>query len=138
MNKTFLFGLILSLSLPLTALAAPSYGNFLGEVGQNAGLATTGGAPTQDVVKIIGTVLNVALGLLGAVLLLITIYAGFLWMTAGGNDEQVAKAKSWIKNAVIGLLLTLTAYSISSFVVDQISRAASGTAPAVSQPTSTP
>jgi len=54
------------------------------------------------------------------------IYAGFLWMTAGGNPEQVDKAKQWLTNAIIGLAIILAAYAISGFVIDNLF-AATGT-----------
>ncbi len=34
--------------------------------------------------------------------------AGFTWMTAGGNSENVSKARSKIGNALFGLLLVLS------------------------------
>jgi hypothetical protein len=46
----------------------------------------------------------------------ITIIAGYQWMTAGGNEEQVAKAKKNISNAVIGLIIILAAYAITWFI----------------------
>jgi len=43
------------------------------------------------------------------------VYAGFLWMTAGGVEENVTKAKSLLMQAVIGLAIVLSAYSITIF-----------------------
>jgi len=45
------------------------------------------------------------------------IYAGFLWMAAGGNDEQLTKAKNIIKASVIGIVIILGGYSISRFIL---------------------
>ena len=60
--------------------------------------------------------INTALGLTGIILLVIIIYAGFLWMTAQGNEEQVTKAKNILKNAVIGMVLVFASYAIAWFV----------------------
>jgi len=49
-------------------------------------------------------------------------------MTAGGNTTQVEKAKAWITNSVIGLVIILGAYGISSFVVEALDTATSGSA----------
>jgi hypothetical protein len=38
-------------------------------------------------------------------------------MTAGGDGDQVKKAQSYMRNAVIGLVIILCAYSITRFVV---------------------
>jgi hypothetical protein len=42
-------------------------------------------------------------------------------MTAAGNEEQVAKAKSIITATVIGLFITMSAYAITSFVGNRLS-----------------
>jgi len=38
-------------------------------------------------------------------------------MTSGGNDEQVGKAKKILYTSIIGLIIILSAYSISNFVL---------------------
>lgn len=57
--------------------------------------------------------IRLALGLVSIILLALILYAGFLWMTAGGNDEQITQARSYIKNSVIGLVIIILAYSIT-------------------------
>jgi peptidoglycan biosynthesis protein MviN/MurJ (putative lipid II flippase) len=47
----------------------------------------------------------------------IIFYAGFLWMTARGNDEQVDKAKRIIKNAIIGTVVVLLSYALSQGIL---------------------
>ncbi|MFH0814960.1 MAG: pilin [Candidatus Falkowbacteria bacterium] len=68
----------------------------------------------------IGKIIGVVLGLLGVILIVLIIYAGFLWMTAGGEQKQVDKAKDYIKNAVMGLVIILLAYAITDFVIDKL------------------
>jgi hypothetical protein len=48
------------------------------------------------------------------------IRGGFFYMTAGGDNTQVQKAKDWLKNGIIGLVIILMAYSISTFVIHKI------------------
>ena len=86
----------------------------LEDVGGTAGLADA------DLPTVLGRILGIALGLLGVVFLVLMLYAGFLWMTAGGNDEKVGKAKKLITQAIIGLILTVAAYAISGWVVDNV------------------
>lgn len=110
------------LLMPFTAGAATTtlnLGTNLNSVG-STGYGTS--APT-DLLTIVGTIINVALGFLGVIFLLLTVYAGFLWMTAQGNEEQTTKAKGILTTAVIGLIITLAAYSIASFVVNQVTNA---------------
>ncbi|MFA5318262.1 MAG: hypothetical protein WC323_02200 [Patescibacteria group bacterium] len=65
-------------------------------------------------------VINAILGLLGVIFLVLTIYAGFLWMTAAGNDDQVSKAKSIITAAIIGIVIIVAAYAITNFVLEAV------------------
>jgi ABC-type phosphate transport system auxiliary subunit len=56
------------------------------------------------------------------------LYAGFEWMTSGGNDEKTGAAKSRMLAAAIGLIIILAAYGLSSFVIKQIYQATQGSA----------
>jgi hypothetical protein len=78
------------------------------------------GSSQQTLPQIVGGVIQVALGLIGVVLLVLLIYSGYLWMTAQGNEEQVKKAKSMLRNAVIGMIIIFAAYAITTFVVQQL------------------
>ena len=59
------------------------------------------------------------LGLVGAAALLVFLYAGVMWMTAG-SSERIQKAKDAMKYAVIGLFMIAFAYAISTFMVDAL------------------
>jgi len=65
--------------------------------------------------SMIAKIIRVFLSLLGIIFLILTLYAGFLWMTAGGNDEKVGQAKKTLTSAVIGLIIVTGSYSISLF-----------------------
>ena len=65
----------------------------------------------------LGSIVRVALSLLGVIFFALTIYGGFLWLYAGGNEEQVKKAKAIITRAIIGLIITLFAGGITQFVI---------------------
>lgn len=69
--------------------------------------------PRLTAAKIIRTILNI----LGIIVLCLILYSGFLWMTAGGNEDQVTKAKAWMRNSVIGLIVIFAAYSITYFAI---------------------
>ena len=117
----------LATATPATVLAQTPFedaGKLVSDVGEAAGVDTPSG---QDgLTKIIGNIINVALGFLGIVLLAYLLYAGFLWMTAGGETEKVGKAKDMIKNAIIGLIIIVAAFAISSFVLSSLVKATSG------------
>ncbi|TSC56471.1 MAG: Uncharacterized protein G01um101418_322 [Parcubacteria group bacterium Gr01-1014_18] len=68
----------------------------------------------------IGQILQTLLSALGTVLLLVVIYAGYTWFLAGGNEEDVSKAKALIFNAVMGVLIVSFAWLITSFVLNSL------------------
>ena len=69
----------------------------------------------------------VLISLLGIIFVVLMVYAGFLWMTARGEKDQVTKAKDIIRNSIIGLIIIMTAYAITGFVVSRIVCATAGT-----------
>ncbi|KKU47753.1 MAG: hypothetical protein UX68_C0028G0001, partial [Parcubacteria group bacterium GW2011_GWA2_46_9] len=42
--------------------------------------------------------------------------AGDLWMTAGGNEEKITKARTMLFNAAVGILLVFGAYIATEFI----------------------
>ncbi len=66
--------------------------------------------------EIIGTVLS----FVGVLFLGLMIYAGILWMTAQGNEQQISKAKGMLTNAIIGLIVVFAAYAITTFIGTEI------------------
>lgn len=78
--------------------------------------------PRDFLTKRVTNIIAFILSFLGVVFLVLTIYAGFLWMTARGNEAQVSKAKDMLTNAVIGLIIITAAYSITAFVGNQLIR----------------
>src|SRR3989339_1039988 len=92
----------------------------LGSTGKGMGATAGDGAPTKDLPTIIGSIIRVILTLLGVLLLVYIVYGGVLWMTAGGDIEDVKKAKAIIQQAIIGVAIVLAAYAISEFVVSKL------------------
>lgn len=85
------------------------------------------GFETQtDPVVIVGNLIGIFLSVLGVIFLVLTVYAGYLWMTARGDEQQVTKAKDVLKAAMIGIAITLGAYAISSFVIDRLQQSTTG------------
>lgn len=80
-------------------------------------------SPLQIVMKII----QIALSFLGFIAVVIVIYAGFLWMTSGGNEDRITEAKRWLRNGVIGLLIILSAWGIVTFVLRTLLNVTDGT-----------
>ena len=69
-----------------------------------------------DITLVIASIIKALLGLVGIIFVTLFIYAGFTYMTSGGVEEKITKAKKLMKNAVIGLVIIMTAYAIASFI----------------------
>ncbi|HYE59796.1 MAG TPA: pilin [Candidatus Kapabacteria bacterium] len=76
-----------------------------------------------DIRVVIAKIISAVLGLLGIIMLGLVLYAGFTWMTAGGNEEKIAQAKKTLINAVIGLAIIMSAFAIVQFVINALSQA---------------
>lgn len=77
----------------------------------------------QSPAVIVGNIIQILLAFLGTIALILVLYGGFLWMTAAGSEEKVKKAKELLKNATIGLVIIVAAYSITYFVIEQVGKA---------------
>lgn len=87
-----------------------------------AGLGTAAGElkTDQSVPQIVGNILNAALSLIGVLLLVYLIYAGFLWMTAGGDEGKVKQATSMIRNSIIGILIITLSFVLANEVLNAL------------------
>lgn len=94
--------------------------------GQKSVIEATLGLSTKDPRVIIAGVIRVALGFLGIIALGLIMYAGFIWMTSGGDENKIDKAKQILKNAVIGLLIILSSFAITSFLFNKFLESHSG------------
>jgi len=109
MKKIVLFTSLALLVLPFVASAqVTSYS--IENIGGSIGLGTA------DLKATVINVIQWVLGILALVAVIMIIYGGFMWMTAGGNEEKVEKAKKIISAAVIGLIIVLLAWAIVIFV----------------------
>jgi hypothetical protein len=127
MKRKFLYILMVFILLPVFAVMAQDNSYGLNEVTSNekvnsalrageigVGAEAASGFLATQTGNIIGTVLS----FLGVIFLLLTITGGIMWMTAGGNTEQVGKAKKLITSAVIGLVIVFASYALTSFIGD--------------------
>lgn len=121
MNKIFLtLALAFMLFLPVSTLAATG----LGDAGTKLGQVTKGsGLESGDLSTLEGSaglIIKAALSLVGTIFLILTVYAGILWMTAGGREEQVEKSGKIIKASVIGLFIVMSSYAITYFITTNL------------------
>jgi cytochrome bd-type quinol oxidase subunit 2 len=112
----------LSFATP-TVLAAGSLGDAVSNLGKSGKEA---GTTEAEVETVVGTAINAALTLVGLIFLVLMVYAGYLWMTARGEEGQVEKAQKIISAAVIGLVLVMSAAAITKLITSRFESAQGG------------
>lgn len=65
------------------------------------------------------SVINYLLSFIGIIFFCLLIYAGYLWMMARGNEEEIKKAQKIIREAVVGIIVILVARIITEFLLTQ-------------------
>ena len=123
----FLFGLLINLTIPfLNPAQAADDGTYglnttAASVNAFSGAASQGDAYYNTFFQSkIGQIVGLVLSFIGVAFLILMIYAGITWMTAQGNDQTISKAKDLIVSSIIGLIIVLAAYAITSFIGAQI------------------
>lgn len=123
-KKIKIFGSLLCFGAMFLAANFALAQNFgLNEV--NTGL--NGALSATDPRIIIGRIIQWALSFLGVIAIVLTMYAGFLWMTSGGDEEKISQAKKILTNAIIGLAIILSAWGITTFILSRLIAATGAT-----------
>ena len=127
--KMLVLGLASMLTLGFAAsVSTPAYADYTcptGTIRQGESVST----PTQcnidkeeegdDLVSSVKTIINVVLGVLSFVAVAIIILGGVSYMTSQGDPAKATKAKNTIIYAVIGLVVSLLAFAIVNFVIQE-------------------
>ncbi len=116
-----IFGLSLATAYGLLPTAFASAQGLTGSaVNVNAVTAAAGVGGSSDLITIIGRIINIALGFLGIIFLVLLLYAGFLWMTAAGDATKIEQAQKILRNAIIGLVIIVSAWAITAFIISSL------------------
>jgi len=107
--------LIAILVLPYFVFAETAPLETLQNVGTGGGYAP---ANEYTMSQIAGTAVKALLSLLGVIFIILIIYAGYMWMTASGNEEQLTKAKETIRKAIIGLIIIVGSFAVWRFIFE--------------------
>jgi len=109
--KKKLLGLSLSIMIYPTSALALDWGQ---------GYLSATGLGTRELREGVMSIIQTFLGFLGVLAILIILWGGFRWMTAGGSEDKVAEAKRIITSGVIGMIIILTALAITNFVLNSL------------------
>lgn len=105
----------LQLSLVLGLLLIPTITNA-------AGLVPCGGSGEPEcaachVIQLLANTGNFLISITGALVFAMFLYGAFYWIISAGNEKRVAKGKTIMTNAFIGVLVVFLSYSIVTFVI---------------------
>ena len=123
---SFLSFFVFALAFSGVSAQGLSEDDLWGDSGVKTEVAGHVGLADKDPRVIAAQIIRVFLGFLGIIALIIILYAGFKWMTAMGNSEQVGEAKTMLIQAAIGFLIILSAYGLTSFLMDNLVAATQG------------
>ncbi len=120
-------GLIIALPFSHVALvhAAPS-GQLEASDMLSQDFGDSTGLGQGELESTIGALIRVALSLLGVIAVVIILWGGFSWMTAGGEEAKIQDAKNLIIGGIVGLAIILSAYAIATFVLSSLIGATTG------------
>jgi hypothetical protein len=116
MKKALVLTTLLLIIVPCLALALQAQAQNVDFGLNNAGdigLPSTNTDPKAAAVSIVRYLMT----FLGIIAVIIILWGGFQWLTAGGNEDRVGSAKKTIIAGVIGLIIIIAAYAIVTIVV---------------------
>ncbi|MCB9798653.1 hypothetical protein H6758_02920 [Candidatus Nomurabacteria bacterium] len=99
------------------AVGLQKSGTLLGQTASKTGVDTS-----KQVEDVVGAGIRAGLTLVGLIFLVLMVYAGYLWMTARGEESQVDKAKKIVSTSIIGLVLVVGAYAITFLITSRLGR----------------
>jgi len=68
--------------------------------------------------QVLGNIVRTLTGIISAVAVLVLVIAGYSYLTARGNEEQIKKAHHTIVVTGIALIIMLFAYSIVNIIIN--------------------
>ncbi len=92
----------------------------LASVGEAAGLAQT------SLPILIARIIRAVIGVLGILVVIRFVYAGYLYMISKGDGKKIEEAKKIMIQTVIGLVIVFSSYSIASFILSRLLAAVNG------------
>ncbi len=79
--------------------------------------AGSSGIPTMNGDQLLTNALNLIYFLAGVIAVIVIISAGLMYTTSSGDSSRVAKAKNLLTYSIVGLVVVLTAFIITNFIV---------------------
>jgi len=72
----------------------------------------------EDILNFFNNLANIIARFFWTTAIIAAIWSGFLFLTAGGNEEKVGKAKKMLQYVVIAIVIGLLAFGLPSLIKD--------------------
>ena len=86
---------------------------------QTSAFVGSGGAELElprDPRLVVAYTIQILLGLVGTIFIAYLVYAGYVVAFSGGEEDKINTAKATIRRSIIGIVIILSAYSITLYV----------------------
>lgn len=113
--KNWTAKLLIPAATALVGLSASAVPGTFTPPGSIGNVTQVTGLTGQTAFDKVATIINYFLAVVSVVATIMIIYGGFLYVTAGANEDNTKKAKSMLLYGVIGLIIAGVAFSIVSF-----------------------
>jgi len=96
--------------------------NIFGEIQTQLNNFNTGAQLTKapDPIGVIINIINLSLTFLGLIFIVLILYGGFMYMTAGGDSKRTEKATGILKDSVIGVAIIFASYILVNYVIETV------------------
>ena len=115
----FAAGCLLVFGLSAGVAHAQKVNYEISNVAKFAGLAPASGQ-VDTLPQMIGNVVGVLLSLVSTLFFVLILYAGFMWMTSRGNEDQERKSRMVLFGAIVGMIIVMSAYGVTRFVFQSL------------------
>jgi fumarate reductase subunit D len=112
------FGITAGLSMPAYARATKQ--DVCSGIGATVGAEGCSNGSGKSVDEIVAMVINVFSWIVGAVAVIFAIYAGFLYITSGGEQGKIKLAKDTIFYVIVGLVVVAISQVLVNFVLKKV------------------
>ena len=78
---------------------------------------TDGSCQPCDIIQLVANIIDLLIGALGVVLLIMFVVGGITLLLSQGNSDKISKGTGTMKNAVIGAIIVMLAWTIVNITI---------------------
>lgn len=115
-GRKSIFNAVIGLVIAMSAIAITNFiFNIIGPVSPNQGIVQLSSQ------QLLANALNIVYFIAGTVAVIVIIISGINYTTSAGDSGKITKAKNMLTYSIVGLIVVLVAFVITSFVIGRFS-----------------